>query len=270
MKFSLKKYIKHKKLSSFLIAILCSVAFYFLIICLFELYLLAGSTKIGSVKKCAVYTDDLVYKDDIMHIMDTCVSELEKKDIIAKSTVKIVFCTTVEQYNKRSFLGKGSLGYNSPIVKTILLAPAKYKDNIQDKHDKNLMNRRLSDAIMHEITHTYIEEQIGFLKNFYMRFFEKWKIEGFCEYVANSSSLNIEDGKRIFIENGEERKKIESNKDIWYYTYFYFKSRLKTDYLFSYKHYSFDQFIQEDINNETLENEIREKLRSGEYVFNKQ
>ena len=41
--------------------------------------------------------------------------------------------------------------------------------------------------------------------------------------------------KRIFVGNGEEQKKIEANKNIWYYTYFYFKSRLKADYLFSHK-----------------------------------
>jgi hypothetical protein len=100
--------------------------------------------------------------------------------------------------------------------------------------------------------------------------YENWKSEGFSDYVANSSSLNIEDGKRIFIENGEKQANIEAGEDIWKYVYFYFKSRLKVDYLLSYKKVPFDDFINTKFDEQKLENEIREALQKGLYTFNKQ
>jgi len=272
-----EKCAEHKKLTYIFKKIILPIFVIILIVWLLNLCLLIGNTKIGSIKNLTVYTDNLTYKEDIMHVMDTCIMELEKKNITTKSSIKIIFCTTTEKYNQATFyLEKGTLGTTQQLLKVILLAPANYKDNILNENDENRMIRKLSGAIIHEIAHIYVKEQIGFLKSLDLTFREKWKDEGFCEYIANESSMNIEDGKRIFIENGEEQKKIESiqnilsKKNILYHTYFYFKSRLKTDYLFSYKHISFDDFFSANFDEETLENEIREALLSGKYVFDKQ
>jgi len=262
---------KHKVLSYIVKNTLLFILAYFVLTNLFIFYSTVDNTKIGTINNCVIYTNDISCKEDIMRVMETCMMDLKEKNITVKSKIRIIFCTTPEQYNKKTlYLAKGSLGSNRTMINLILLAPADYKNNIQNKSDENLINRKLSDAVMHEITHTYIKEQTSFFKNLYLQLFMKWKSEGFCDYIANSSSLNISDGKRIFIENGEEQKQIQATKDIWYYTYFYFTSRLKADYLFSYKKISFDEFFSTKFDETALENEIREKLLSGEYVFNKQ
>jgi hypothetical protein len=99
--------------------------------------------------------------------------------------------------------------------------------------------------------------------------FQNWKIEGFCEYIANSSSFDIEKGKRIFLGDiNLEREMLDSK--LMKITYFYFKSRLKTDFLLSYRGLTFDEFINTNFDVNELENEIRKKMLSGEFVLDRQ
>ncbi|MCL1943552.1 MAG: hypothetical protein FWF54_08435 [Candidatus Azobacteroides sp.] len=234
-------------------------------------YMIIGNTKIATIKRNAIYTDNIEFKDDIIQIMDTCMKKLENNNISIHQKYTILFSTTIDKYNRNTFyLAKGSLGNNYSMMNVLVLAPADYKRNLQHKYDEKLFNRRLSDVIAHELTHSYLKEKMGFFKYIKMNFFGKWKNEGFCEFIANSSSFNIEDGKRIFVENGEEQEKLKSNKDILAYSYFYFTSRLKTDYLLSYKKISLNEFLNTDFNETDLENEIRRSLLSKKYVFDKQ
>jgi hypothetical protein len=201
-------------------------------------------TKIAISNNLTIYTDSPDFKDDILLLMDTCTAQLEKAGIQAKTNERIIFCTTVNQYNwKTLFIHQKSLAVNLNLFNSILVAPADYKQNQQIKYNEHLTNRRLSDVVVHELTHLYIKEKLGFWKNLKMSRFQKWKIEGFCEYIAGSSSFNIEKGKRIFLDSENQSHDLLNSK-ILKTTYFYFKSRLKTEYLFSYKQLSFDEFIK--------------------------
>jgi hypothetical protein len=265
--------IKNHTVSWIVNKLIMPIAVIGVIIGIYFIYIFYGLTKIDKIENSTIYIneDNIQLKEYVMKVVDTSMLQLRQNGIEIKSNNRIVFCATVDKYNRNTFyLSKGSLGSNQPIFNVLTIGPADYKNNLQEKYENGLIPRKVSDVITHELTHSYIKRQLGIFKYSKLCFLYKWKNEGFCEYVANSSSFNIQDGKRIFVENGEEQEKIESNKDIWYYTYFYFKSRLKTDYLFSYKHISFDDFFSTDFNEETLENEIKEKLLSGEYVFNKQ
>jgi len=244
-----------------------SLAFYFAL----YFYLTLGMTKITTIGNLVVYADNPDLKKEMLLVMDSCILRLEEMNIQTKTKQRIILCSNVNQYNiKTFFMHRNTLGVNQNLFNSILIAPADYKNNRQQKYDDRLFNRRLSDAIAHEITHLYIRERIGYLKNIYMsRSKNNWKIEGFCEYIAYSSSFNIKDGTDIFL-NETVQPDHSLNSKLLKITYFYFKSRLKTDYLFSCKYLSFDEFMNTNFDEITLENEIREAMLDGVFSFVKQ
>jgi len=256
------------KTKTLLIIVLGSIVCYYG----FHFYFTIDMVKVAKIDNITLYTDtkDSIYKNDIMLVLDSCLRVLEQNNIQSKTNERIILCTDINKYSwKTFFLHKNTLGVNYYFFNAIIMAPADYKNNKQNKYDERLINRRLSDAIVHEIIHLYLREKIGYFTNMKMAFFQKWKIEGFCEYIANSSSFNIEEGKRIFLNTADSKDEL-LNSQLMKTCYFYFKSRLKVDYLLSYKKLTFNEFITTNFNEKNLENEIRHKLLSSEYVFNKQ
>jgi hypothetical protein len=247
--------------------VLLSIAAYYMI----HLFFIAGTTKIGTIDNLKVYTTTgTVYKNDIAQILDSCIVLLRQNNIYTKSNGRIILCTSADQYSRKVFfIHRNSLGINQPLFRTIIMAPADFKNNRYSKSDERLINRSLSDAIVHEITHTYIHEKMGFFQHTKTRMFQNWKIEGFCEYVANSSSFDIEKGKRIFLGDIQlENEMLDSR--LMKITYFYFKSRLRADFLLSYKGLTFDEFFNTKFDVNELEDEIRQKLLFGEFALNRQ
>ena len=235
-------------------------------------YYTIGMTKIGEIDNLKIYvaTEDTTYKNDIMLIMDSCAVLLKNNNIHTKTNERIIFCPNINTFNQKTFfMHQTSLGINQPLFNVIIMAPADYRNNKLNKKDKRLVNRKLSDAVAHEITHLYIQEEVGFLRNIKMGLFQKWKTEGLCEYIANSSSFDIEKGKRIFLGD-EILKKEMLDSDIMKSCYFYFESRLKTDFLLSHKKITIDEFLNTNFSKSEIKNEIQQKLLSGEYVFDKQ
>ena len=262
----------HKKLQKTLKIFLCIVLLLIAAYYMVYSYFVIGMTKMREIDNVEIYiaTKDTAYKNDIMLALDSCLVLLKQNNIHTKTNERIIFCTNINTYNQKTFfLHKNTLGVNHSLFKTIIIAPADYKNNKQNKYDERLINRKLSDAVVHEITHLYIQERVGYLQNIKMGLFQKWKIEGFCEYVANSSSFDIEKGKHIFFGD-EILKKRMLDSDLMKSCYFYFESRLKTDFLLSHKKLTFNEFVNTNFNDSELKNEIRKKLVSGEYVFDKQ
>jgi hypothetical protein len=230
-----------------------------------------GNEKIGIVGNNVIYAGDTTYRNDILSLMDTCLIRLKECGTSTKTGTKIIFCTTKEKFNRNTlYLSQGALGSHNTFLNIINIAPADYKNNSQKRCGENLKNRKLSDAIMHELVHLYLKEELGIWKYVKLSFGEKWKNEGFCEYIVNSSSFDIRKGLDIFIENGERQRMIEAGNDLQKHTYFYFKSRLKTDYLLSFKKLSVEEFLSTGFREEELENEIRIALRTEKYKFDKQ
>ena len=266
------KFLKSKKrLHKVIKQILFSLLLLGLIFLSIHLYTKFNAPKIAEIQGISIYTADKNNKQDIIHIIDTCLQQIKEKGIQHNFKETVIFCTDAKEYNRRTFFrGGGTLGKNFYFTGIIVCAPADFSINRQCPRDENLHARRLSDILVHELMHSYLYEKLGLVQFKKMTIFENWKSEGFSDYIANSSSLNIEDGKRIFIENGKEQADMEAGKDIWKYVYFYFKSRMKVDYLLSYKQMPFDDFINTKFDEQKLENEIREALQKGLYTFDKQ
>lgn len=267
LKFLNSKKRLHKVLKQILLSLL-SIGLIFLSI---SLYTKFNAKKIAEIQGISIYTADKNNKQNIIYIVDTCMQQIKDKGIQDNFKETVIFSSDAKEYNRRTFFrGGGTLAKNIYFMRIIVCAPADFSINRQYARHENLHARRLSDILAHELMHSYLYKKLGFIRFKKMMIYENWKSEGFSDYIANSSSLDIEDGKRIFIENGEKQAEIEASRDIWKYVYFYFKSRMKVDYLLSYKKMSFDDFINTKFDEQKLENEIREALQKGLYTFDKQ
>ena len=266
------KFLKGKKrIHKVVRQILLSVLSIGLILFGISLYIKFNAVKIAEIQGISIYTADKNNKQNMIQIIDTCMQQIKNRGIEHNFKVTVIFCTDAKEYNRRVFFrGGGTLAKNIYFMKIIVCAPADFSTNRQYPRHEDLHARRLSDVLAHELMHSYLYEKLGLVQFKKMTISENWKSEGFSEYIANSSSLNIEDGKRIFLENGEEQAKIEAGNDIWKTVYFYFKSRMKVDYLLSYKKMPLDDFINTKFDQQSLENEIREALQNGLYIFDKQ
>ena len=260
-----------KRIHKVIKQILISLLFIGLVFLSIPLYTKFNTFKIAEIQGISVYTADKENKQNMIHIIDTCMQQIKDHGIPHKFKETIVFCTDAKEYNRRTFFrGGGTLAKNIYFMRIIICAPADFSINRQYPRHENLHARRLSDVLVHELMHSYLYKKLGLIHFKKMMISENWKSEGFSDYIANSSSLDIEEGKRIFIANDNEQKEIEAGKDIWKYVYFYFKSRLKVDYLLSYKKMPFDDFINTKFDEQELENEIRDALQKGLYTFDKQ
>ena len=115
----------------------------------------------------------------------------------------------------------------------------------------------------HELTHSYEWDKLGVIKSVYVALSQRWKIEGFADYVANHSVVNTYMAKEYFIKDNT------LNNDLgkyWGGTYNRdFLGRLRTDYLLRHKGIPEDEYWDTKYDTEKLDDEIREAMRSGEY-----
>ena len=69
------------------------------------------------------------------------------------------------------------------------------------------------------------------------------------------------------MKNKTFENSINCDSKTWNNAYFYFISRLRTDFLFNYKKINEEKFWKTDFNLEKLDNEIRECIKTNQYYF---
>lgn len=127
-----------------------------------------------------------------------------------------------------------------------------------------LLNERpISSVLAHELAHSYEQQQLGLVKYKYKCFKEKWKIEGFAEYVSETSSFPTKKALKVFTKGDDNYVKDNDLED----EYFYFVSHLKTDYLLSFKNISLDDFWKTEYDADTLESEIKQAMKEKKYTY---
>lgn len=249
-----KKYIKHTK---YIIKnIVCAVV-------LLTIYV--QCTKIGSsimletsglhwyVNKDAEST-----KEELNNVSSKVHDLFNKKNINTNNfDVNIVLCNSTNEFLWKALVWDETIqGVTRCFFKTTIVNKSSISQNKMDGNDN-----KLSDVIAHELCHIYLSKKLSLLD---YTFLESWKNEGYCEYISEHSTLDIEKGLSWFMTNNQaEIEKTDRDKIL----FFYFTSRLKTDYLLGYKKVPFDYFIDTDYDEELLEEEIRTALKKGEYKF---
>lgn len=235
-----------------------------IVILLFTIYV--QCTKIGTVLTLDAngikwyISQNIDYtKEELQKITDTVTLSLHKKGIETKDfDVTLVLCNSTNEFLWKALVWDDK---NQGVTRHLLEHTVINRSSIKENRMIDFDNSTLSDVIIHEICHIYLSKRISKIRVFFL---ETWKNEGYCEYISEHSTLDIEKGLSLFMTNNKtEIEKTDNDKIL----YFYFTSRLKTDYLLGYKKVPFDEFIDTEYDEELLEEEIRTALKKEEYKF---
>jgi len=230
----------------------------------FPIWLKSGKVIVYDNQSVRVYADKNANTKDINSIVNTCMELLDEHDIESGRKLSFVFYPTREEYAKKNlFISKTSLASNWGIFNLITFAPVDFSVDRQYAKNDCLNQRPVSSVMAHEIVHTHQIENLGVIKYGVNRTVAKWKIEGQAEYVSESSSLPYPKGMELFLL-GDKDNYLENNG--LKTEYFYFLSHLKVDYLLGHMNTPEESFWKIDYNEENLENEIKEAIKTGEYA----
>ena len=152
-------------------------------------------------------------------------------------------------------------------LRATFFRPCDWTKNSIEPRKPQLLPRSLSSVLLHEALHHYERKKLGMVRFFKKMHFENWKIEGLCEYLSASSSFPTDKGLHIF--SGEDDYDFVTSNEIKP-EYFYFVSRLQTDYLLNFKKVSESDYWSTRYDENQLNDEIRQALKEKRYAFSVQ
>ena len=143
--------------------------------------------------------------DSILRLLDETETKLSMSEIFDSTlTHDIYFCNSFKLYTLLAPLSRRAFACNYPLFNNIFIAQTDLKENKAYKNnpDDNY-TREISALLAHEITHTFIENRIGFWK---FRTLSPWKNEGYSEYVG-LGKRNFSEEDQEFLMDQEDRQK---------------------------------------------------------------
>lgn len=144
---------------------------------------------------------------------------------------KVFLCSSTLKFLLFSGPNNKALALNHPITQNIFVQKASVSQNRILRHKEGENPRTLSSIIVHETTHSLIDNHLGVLKSRFV--LPKWKSEGYSEFIANESTYDNIQGFKKLCENQQDEKS---------QSYKYFLYRYITQQLFVKESLSFDTF----------------------------
>lgn len=246
------------------ISVLGFLAALFLFAPAYRLACSIGLNKVYSENGITIYAGKELLNDEAKQMAETLKVQLMEVDSDYTPKISVYFCKTMAGFRMKALSMGTPLAQTRASLKTILFRPCDWEKNSIEPRTPLLLPRSLSSVLLHEALHHYEWGKLGLVRFIIKSYFEKWKIEGFCEYHSATSSFPIEKGLRIFC--GEDDYDFVTSNDIKP-EYFYFVSRLRTDYLLKYKKVSESDYWSIKYDEDQLDNEIRQALMEERYAF---
>jgi len=161
---------------------------------------------------------------------------------------KIFFCNNTILFSAFALFSYDAFAVNNPITSNIFIANGDIQNNISHRAAKDNNTRSLSGVIAHEVCHSLLKIELGFIKN---KFLSTWKNEGYCDFIAQESSFqNTEGINQICSKNNNQKNK----------SFTYFKYRQYIDYLINQKNKSILTIVDENYNIDLLDINIYKRL----------
>ena len=205
-------------------------------------------------KNFKVYYDKKI-PDQIYEILDTVDLLIQKSDFYdSKVNFKIFLRSDVDKYNALPFqFPAGCAAWVIPGIKNVFV----YKSDCATNTSYNYLGhtRSLSTVLAHELIHVLVEN--GYFFKSKRAYFDKdslsqlgvlWKEEGYAEYIAGGSSIEIEEGLKIL--NNEALPHYAPHLE-------YFKCWLTVRYLILEKHMSFEEILDAKLKLDDVLSEAR-------------
>ena len=223
-----------------------------------------GLKKVYSNNGISIYADDVRHEEEAKQMAETLREQLLKVDSDYSPKISIYFCRTMAEFHIKAMAIGKPLALSRTGLKAILIRPCDWTKNSIEPRKPQLLPRSLSSVLLHEALHHYEWKKLGAVRFFIKRHSENWKIEGFCEYHSASSSFPVDKGLHIF--SGEDNYDFVTSNEIEP-EYFYFVSRLRTDYLLNFKKVNESDYWSTRYDEDQLDNEIRQALKEKRYSF---
>lgn len=223
-----------------------------------------GLKKAYSKNGITIYADGVGHKEEAKQMAETLRVQLSEVDSEYSPIISVYFCRTMAEFQIKAIAIGKPIALSRTNLKATLFRPCDWVKNSIEPRKPELLPRSLSSALLHETLHHYEREKLGAIRFFIKMRSENWKIEGFCEYHSASSSFPIDKGLRIF--SGEDSYDFVTTHEIKP-EYFYFVSRLRTDYLLNFKKVSESDYWSTKYDEDQLDDEIRQALREKRYAF---
>ena len=255
--------VARKNRKRIIITALASVAVLLLFAPAYRLACGIGLKKAYSDNGITIYADDVRYKEEAKRMAETLRSQLLEVDSNYSPKISFYFCRTIIGFQIKAIAIGKPLALSRTGLKATFFRPCDWAKNSIEPRKPELLPRSLSSVLLHETLHHYERKKLGAV-----RFCtENWKIEGFCEYHSASSSFPTDKGLRIF--SGYDNYDFVTNNEIKP-EYFYFVSRLRTDYLLNFKKVGKDDYWSTKYDEYQLDEEIRQALKEKRYTFSVQ
>lgn len=223
-----------------------------------------GLKKAYSKNGITIYADGVGHKEEAKQMAETLRVQLSEVDSEYSPKISVYFCRTMAEFQIKAIAIGKPIALSRTNLKATLFRPCDWVKNSIEPRKPELLPRSLSSALLHETLHHYEREKLGAIRFFIKMRSENWKIEGFCEYHSASSSFPIDKGLRIF--SGEDNYDFVTSNEIKP-EYFYFVSRLRTDYLLNFKKVNESDYWSTKYDEDQLDDEIRQALREKRYAF---
>ena len=249
-----------KKRKKIIITILEIVAVVVLIAPAYRLVCGIGLKKAYSDNGITIYADGDGHKEEAKQMAETLRVQLLDVDSGYSPKISFYFCRTMTGFQIKAIAFGKPLGLSRTGLKATFFRPCDWANNSIEPRKPELLPRSLSSVLLHEALHHYEREKLGAVRFFTKMRSENWKIEGFCEYHCATSSFPTDKGLRIF--SGEDSYDFVTSNEIKP-EYFYFVSRLRTDYLLNFKKVSESDYWSTKYDEDQLDEEIRQALKEN-------
>lgn len=186
---------------------------------------------------------------NIYKVLDSAEVRLEKSPFYDKNlTHKIFISDTFPLYAFLNPKGRGSFG-NTTTGIGIMINRADVSRDWVFRNAEQDNKRPLSDVIAHETTHLLIQNKLGLRKAFAL---PRWKVEGYCEYVAGNTTIGFEEGTRRWKENSDNDS-----------TYLYFKYHQMVRYLLDDEKISVNEIFTKDFDEKGVSAKVFAKINQN-------
>lgn len=259
--------VARKNRKRIIITALASVAVLLLLASTYRLACGIGLKKVYSDNGITIYADGVEHTEKAKQMAETLRIQLIEIDSDYSPNISVYLCRTMAEFRIKAIAIGKPLALSRTGLKATFFRPCDWAKNSIEPRKPELLPRSLSSVLLHEALHHYEREKLGAVRFFIKMRSENWKIEGFCEYHSASSSFPTDKGLRIF--SGYDNYDFVTNNEIKP-EYFYFVSRLRTDYLLNFKKVGKDDYWSTKYDEYQLDEEIKQALKEKRYTFSVQ
>lgn len=182
--------------------------------------------------KCFKLYSNRPLNEGIYTILDSCEQDLRSSHIWSENhRFSIHLCDNPYQFAFFCPSSYMAFGSTYPVLNKMFICEYDELRNLVKRNGNEYNTCSLKHTISHECTHVLLNEFLGFFKGLSL---DKWKSEGYCDYVANSSSFPYQKGLNLLCRGKEDPSG----------SFYYFKSRMRVSVLFDQEKTSLKAFFE--------------------------